>query len=425
MTSTLNRVMTVELALPAMLPGALVALHYLVQLSRPGFGHASDQHGRRTPWILGGIALLGLGALIATASTGVLTTQTPIGVVIATVGFTFIGAGVGAGGTSLLALLAAEVPDERRAAAGAIVWIMMIVGFVLTTIIAGQFLDPFSVPRLLTVTAVVVGAALLLALIALIGLEPYRTGVNAETRNVRPKKDATPNAFRDAVRGVWDDRRARHFTVFVFVSMLAYSTQDLILEPFAALVFDYSIGETTRLAGIQNQGVLLGMLAIAIAGTRFAGSPLGSLRFWTVAGCSGSALALAVLVWASLAGPPWPLPETVFALGFSNGVFAVAAIASMMALAGAGPHGQEGVRMGVWGAAQAIAFAAGGFLGTALYDSFTALGFERGYVYALIFITEAAIFLAAAGLATRIESLSPHHGVREELKGNATWRLTS
>ena len=34
-TSTINRVMVVELALPAMLPGALVALHYAVQVTRP------------------------------------------------------------------------------------------------------------------------------------------------------------------------------------------------------------------------------------------------------------------------------------------------------------------------------------------------------------------------------------------------------
>ena len=34
-TSTLNRLMVVELALPALLPGFLVALHYGIQLSRP------------------------------------------------------------------------------------------------------------------------------------------------------------------------------------------------------------------------------------------------------------------------------------------------------------------------------------------------------------------------------------------------------
>ena len=53
-TSTLNRVMMVELALPAVLPAALVAWHYAVQLSRPRWGHGSDGGARRTPWIVGG-----------------------------------------------------------------------------------------------------------------------------------------------------------------------------------------------------------------------------------------------------------------------------------------------------------------------------------------------------------------------------------
>ena len=45
-TSTLNRVMVVELALPALLPGFLVAWHYGVQMVRPRMGFGADQ-GRR------------------------------------------------------------------------------------------------------------------------------------------------------------------------------------------------------------------------------------------------------------------------------------------------------------------------------------------------------------------------------------------
>ena len=37
-TSTLNRVMVIELAMPAILPGALVAIHYALQVFRPGVG---------------------------------------------------------------------------------------------------------------------------------------------------------------------------------------------------------------------------------------------------------------------------------------------------------------------------------------------------------------------------------------------------
>jgi BCD family chlorophyll transporter-like MFS transporter len=65
MTSTLNRLMVVELSLAATLPGALVAIHYLVQISRPKWGFISDMQGNRTKWIILGMLILALGANLA------------------------------------------------------------------------------------------------------------------------------------------------------------------------------------------------------------------------------------------------------------------------------------------------------------------------------------------------------------------------
>ncbi len=76
-TSTYNRVMVVELALPAMVPGALVALHYAIQLSRPRWGYGSDMGARRTNWIIGGVAVLGIGAVLAAIAHGWLLTAPP------------------------------------------------------------------------------------------------------------------------------------------------------------------------------------------------------------------------------------------------------------------------------------------------------------------------------------------------------------
>ena len=69
MTSTINRVMVVELALPALVPGLLVASHYAVQILRPAWGYGSDVGGRRTPWIVGGMATLAIGAIGAAVGT--------------------------------------------------------------------------------------------------------------------------------------------------------------------------------------------------------------------------------------------------------------------------------------------------------------------------------------------------------------------
>ena len=68
-TSTLNRVMVVEEAMPAILPAAFVAWHYAIQLSRPHWGYGSDIGGRRTPWIISGMAMLALGGFGAALGT--------------------------------------------------------------------------------------------------------------------------------------------------------------------------------------------------------------------------------------------------------------------------------------------------------------------------------------------------------------------
>lgn len=143
-TSTLNRVMVVEYALPAMLPGVLVAIHHAVQMLRPRLGYGSDMGVRRTPWIIGGMAVLALGGVTAAAAVALMSVSLGWGVALAALGFFLVGLGVGAAGTSLLAMLASMVEPERRAPAATILWVMMIMGFAITAGIAGKLLDPFS-----------------------------------------------------------------------------------------------------------------------------------------------------------------------------------------------------------------------------------------------------------------------------------------
>ena len=184
--------------------------------------------------------------------------------------------------------------------------------------------------------------------------------------------------------------------------MLAYSAQDLILEPFAGIVFGLTPGESTRLSGVQNSGVLAGMLLVGVLCSVVGGPRLGSLRGWTIAGCLASAGTLFALAVSGYAGPGWPLRGSVFVLGLANGAFAVAAIGSMMALAGAGIAGREGVRMGLWGAAQAIAFALGGIVATGAVDlARHALGSPVA-AYSMVFAAEAVLFIVAAQLAARV-----------------------
>lgn len=397
-TSTLNRVMAVELALPVMLPAALVAWHYVVQLSRPRWGHGSDMGRRRTPWIIGGMGVLALGALLATNATALMASSPVAGIALALLAFSMIGGGVGAAGTSLLALLASRVAPGRRPAAAAITWIMMIVGIVITAGVAGGLLDPFSMQRLAMIASGIALIAFIVTLLAVMGVEG---------RAVPVAPAAEPKAaFGDVLRETLADPQARRFGVFVFVSMLAYSAQDLILEPFAGLVFGMTPGQSTQMSSVQHGGVLIGMVLVGALGGLIGGRGAGWMRGWTVLGCVGSALALFGLAMAAHAGPGWPIRPTVFALGFFNGIFAVAAIGSMMGLAGSSKDGEtggrEGIRMGVWGAAQAIAFAAGGFFGAVGVDVGRQVFAQTSTAFLAVFAVEGLLFLASALIALTI-----------------------
>ncbi len=413
--STLNRVMVVELQTIAMLPGALVALHYAVQALRPRWGYGSDVGGRRTPWIVGGMAVLAAGGIGAASATAMMDANLWLGLAASIVAYLLIGIGVGACGTNLLALLATRVIPERRPAAAAVVWLMMIAGIVITSKTVGAVLDPFSFSRLVAVTAGVCTIAFLLTTLAIWRLEGERRLITGAS----PAAAEAPPPFSQALAQVWSETESRRFALFVFVAMLAYNAQDLILEPFAGLVFGLTPGETTSLSGVQHQGVFIGMLAAGSIGSCFPGTRFGSMRAWTIWGCAASALALIALSLVGISGNGALLKPAVFALGAANGAFAVAAIGSMMNLAGTGQKSREGTRMGIWGAAQAMAFGLGGFLGTAGVDLARLFIDGPAMQYGIVFAIEGLLFLFAAVLAARLVSRAPVTTARPQALSHA------
>ncbi|MBY0611273.1 MAG: BCD family MFS transporter [Beijerinckiaceae bacterium] len=394
-TSTLNRIMVIEIGLPAVVPGILIAAHYAVQILRPRWGHGSDAGGRRTPWIIGGMAMLALGGPLAALATVWMAHDLAAGLCLAVLAFALIGMGVGAAGTSLLVLLAERVGPSRRGASAAIVWMMMIAGFAVTAISAGHALEPYSPTRLVLIVTIVSGVALLVATIAISGIEGAPLGSNLEQKPAKAP-------FMVALREVWSEPQARTFTLFIFVSMLAYNAQELLLEPYAGAIFGMSPGQSTKLGGLHHAGILLGMVLVAVIGTRRGPMAERLLRLFMTGGCVASALCMLLVAAGGFVGPDWPLKPAVFALGVSNGVFTIAAIGSMMSLAGTGHAARQGVRMGVWGAAQAIAFALGGLAGTIAVDIAKALLANPILAYASVFTIEAAAFLVAAVLAVAV-----------------------
>jgi MFS transporter, BCD family, chlorophyll transporter len=270
----------------------------------------------------------------------------------------------------------------------------MVAGIVVAAGVSGAYLDPFSETRLVIVCSLVVLVAFCSAMLALRGLE--RNSVPVPTGHSAQKS----HSLKEVLQDIWRDGQARRFTYFVFISMLAYSMQDLILEPFAGFVFKMTPGESTQLSGLQHSGILAGMLAAGLGGSLYAKRYGPNLKFWIILGCFGSAVMLAGLSMAASTGMAWPLRANVFGLGIANGIFAVAAVSAMLGLATDGKASGEGARMGVWGASQAVAFGTGGLLGAVIVDQLRAAFGQDAMAFQWVFAIEAMMFVIAALVAT-------------------------
>jgi BCD family chlorophyll transporter-like MFS transporter len=161
---------------------------------------------------------------------------------------------------------------------------------------------------------------------------------------------------------------------------------------------------------------MLGMLGAALLSARF-----GSLRIWAAAGCAVSAAVLGTLAVLPVTAGVDALRVTVFVLGVANGVFAVGALGAMMGMT-AGPKGDGvGLRLGVYGAAQALAYGIGGTLGGMASDvAILALGQVRAG-YSAVFGVEATLFVVSAWLATRIATPQSARDLEAEHRGEVLW----
>ena len=424
-TSTLNRIMVVELALPALVPAALVAAHYLVQLQRLHVGYRVDAGGRCTPRIISGMATLAAGGIAAAIAVALMQLSLVAGLLLAVLAYLTIGIGVGAAGTANLALLTKRIAPQRRPLAAALVWIMMIAGFSCSAGVAGHFLRPYSPQRLVQVFAIACTLAFLLAWLAVRRVESLPAAELAPTpaptaASSLPAARSSHAGFGAACRQLWSDQRARRFTLFLFAAMFAFSAEELLLEPFAGLVFGWPPADSARLAGLQNAGVLLGMLALVAAAVLRRRPTTQFAQRWMIAGTAGSALAVGALAVIAGSGRPAGLTAVAFALGVANGTFAVAALGVMMDLSAAGGRGREGLHMGLWGATQALAFAAGGVGAGGAVDLSRRLLGAPSAAYSLVLCLDAVLFLLACSWALRLGAaavgLPLQPGVRRELR---------
>src|SRR5512143_3855479 len=174
--STLNRVMTKELAISATLFAILASLPFLFAPIQVAIGSYSDRHPilgfRRTPYILAGLLLCVLGLVVSPHVAFLMARNFPLGVLAGLLAFGAWGMGYNFSAVSYLALASEISGEQGRGKTIAAMWFMMILSIILTAIWLGNMMDPYSPETLIRAFGYVAAVALTLGLLGLIKLEP-------------------------------------------------------------------------------------------------------------------------------------------------------------------------------------------------------------------------------------------------------------
>jgi BCD family chlorophyll transporter-like MFS transporter len=363
---TLNRVLIVELAVPAWSVSLMVGLPLVFAPFRAFIGFRSDNHRsalgwRRVPYIwmgtllqFGGLAIMPFALLILSGDThGPLW----IGQVASALAFLLTGAGLQVTQTAGLALATDLAPEDVRPRVIALMYVMLLAGMVGAGVVCGRLLANFSELRLIQVVQGAAMATMSLNLAALWKQEP---------RNARRTAQDEPIArFRDSWHEFMRHRRALRFLVTVGLGTAAFNMQDIVLEPYGGEILHLPVGATTALTAMLAGG----MLAAFCIAARFLVHGADPYRI----AAYGAVLGLFAFAGVILAAPmssPQLFRLSVLMIGMGGGFFLVGTLAAAMARE---RNGESGLALGAWGAVQAmsagVAIAAGG----AMRDAITGL----------------------------------------------------
>ena len=362
---TLNRVMIVELSVPAMIVAAMIALPVLIAPFRALLGFRSDNHRsaigwKRIPylwfgslWQMGGLAVMPFALIVLSGDQ----TLGPhwAGEVLAALAFLMTGLGLHMTQTAGLALASDRATDETRPQVVALLYVMFLIGMGISAIVIGWLLRDFTPLRLVRVVQGAAAAGIVLNLIALWRQERVRPMTKAEREAPQPR-------FRDAWADYMAGGSAGRLLAVVFVGTMAFTMQDVLLEPYGGEVLGLSVGATTTLTAVWATGALVGF-GVAARRLQRGANPYRMAGAGVLVGI----VAFSTVIFAA----PMNSPALFFAgaglIGVGGGYFAVATLTTAMTMAETGKAGR-GLALGAWGAAQATAAGLSIALGGGLRD---------------------------------------------------------
>ena len=356
----LNRILIVEMHVSAVLVTLMIGAPLVFAPLRAVIGFRSDIHAsalgwRRTPYLIlgamvqfGGLAIMPFFLLAMTQ--GHSGYSATVGEAGAMLSFLLAGVGLYATQTTGLALAADIAPDDQRTRVVGLMFVALFCGMIVSALAFRFALQPYAPLRLVKV---IQSAAVFVALLN--GVAIYRQeafgGVHAPPPIERP-------SFAQAIAPIIGAAQARRTLAMLALGSAAFGLQEVLVEPFGGQVMHMSVASTTALTGMVGAGSLIGY---AVAAKR---RPGGSDPYRLAAlGALAGVPAFAAVILAAPLGAQMLLQAGMAGVGFSAGLFGVAAMNATLALA---PSGQSGLALGVWGAVQAaaagLAVAGGGAL---------------------------------------------------------------
>lgn len=353
LVGTLNRVMIVELGVPASLVGIMIALPLVFAPFRALIGFRSDHHRsalgwRRVPFIwrgtlvqFGGFAIMPFALLVLAGQGEAASAPAWIGQVSAAIAFLLVGAGVHTVQTAGLALATDLAPPASHPKIVGLMYVMLLLGMIASALIFGAALVNFSPGRLVQVIQSAAVATLILNSVAIWKQEVRRPPRGAQ----RPAADPS---FVESWKAFCRGDRAKHHLVIIGVGTLAFGMADVLLEPFGGEVLGMGVAETTRLTALFALG---GLMGFGLASYALGDGSSDPNRITLTGGIIGVPAFALVMV----AGPMdlvGPFLVGNYLIGFGAALFAHGTLTATMNRA---PKDQAGLALGAWGSVQATA----------------------------------------------------------------------
>lgn len=395
LVGTLNRVMIVELAVPATLVACMLAIPLLFAPLRAFIGFKSDTHRsalgwRRVPFIwkgtlyqFGGFAIMPFALLVLSGYAEAHDTPRIVGLSAAGLAFLLVGAGIHIVQTVGLALATDLVEEEDHPKVVGLMYVMLLFGMVISALIYGALLTDYTPGRLIQV---IQGTAVVTVALNLTALWKQES---RDRNRAREMETATPKAFRAEWARFMAQPGNMRLLVLIGLGTFGFSMADVLLEPYGGQALGLSVAQTTKLTAMLAGGTLIGF-GIASRVLSQNGDPARLAMLGALIGIPGfMAVILSSVFWGTAL-----FVSGVFAMGLGAGLFGHATLTSTIRRA---PKGQIGLSLGAWGAVQATCAGIGVALAGIIRDVLMGTGAFPGLMphtpYNFVFTLE-IIFLA-------------------------------